>query len=120
MWRPLTVLATRLAVKSRPDEEGQHAGPDDGAAASLRVTSLGGVKVTVAFDNPPPRRYRIRVRGRLGPTMRSAFPALRARVSGGDTVLTGALPDRAALYGVLTQLEALGLELLEVRRLPPA
>jgi hypothetical protein len=28
--------------------------------------------------------------------------------------------DQAALYGVLVQLEALGLELIEVRRLPPA
>ena len=31
----------------------------------------------------------------------------------------GPLPDRVALYGVLAQIEALGLELLEVRRLPP-
>jgi hypothetical protein len=51
--------------------------------------------------------------------MRSAFPALRAQASGGDTVLAGPLPDRAALHGVLAQIEALGLELLEVRRLPP-
>jgi hypothetical protein len=28
-------------------------------------------------------------------------------------------PDQAALYGVLSEIEALGLELLEVRRLPP-
>ena len=33
------------------------------------------------------------------------------------TVLTGTLPDQAALYGALAQIEALGLELLEVRRL---
>jgi hypothetical protein len=65
-----------------------------------------------------PYRYRIRVRGRLGDTLRSAFPALQARANGGDTVLTGPLADRAALYGVLAQIEALGLELLEVRRLP--
>ena len=52
--------------------------------------------------------------------MRSAFPGLQAQACGGDTVLTGPLPDRAALYGVLAQIEALGLELLEVRRLPPA
>jgi hypothetical protein len=31
-------------------------------------------------------------------------------------VLTGPLADQAALYGLLAQLEALGLELLEVRR----
>jgi hypothetical protein len=63
--------------------------------------------------------YHIRVRGRLGQTMRSAFPALRARTDGGDTVLTGVLADQAALYGVLAEAEALGLELIEVRRLPP-
>ena len=55
------------------------------------------------------QRYQIRVRGRLGQTIRSAFPALRARPEGGDTVLTG----------VLAEAEALGLELIEVRRLPP-
>jgi hypothetical protein len=64
-------------------------------------------------------RYLIRVRGRLGETIRSAFPALQARVDGGDTVLTGVLADQAALYGVLAEAEALGLELIEVRRLPP-
>jgi hypothetical protein len=35
-------------------------------------------------------------------------------------VLTGPLPDRAALHGMLAELKALGLELLEVRRLPSA
>jgi hypothetical protein len=50
--------------------------------------------------------------------MRAAFPTLRAQAHGADTVLTGTLADQAALYGVLAQIEALGLELLEVRRLP--
>jgi hypothetical protein len=62
--------------------------------------------------------YQIRVRGRLGQTIRSAFPALRAQVDGGDTVLRGVLADQAAVYGVLAEAEALGLELIEVRRLP--
>lgn len=75
--------------------------------------------MTSARNNPPPHRYRIRIRGHLGQTIRCAFPALQARASGGDTVLTGPLADRAALYGVLAEIEALGLELLEVRRLPP-
>ena len=34
----------------------------------------------------------------------------------GETVLTGSLEDRSALFGVLAQIEALGLELLEVRQ----
>ena len=74
--------------------------------------------MTGARNDPSPYRYRIRVRGRLGETILVAFPALQARASGGDTVLTGPLPDRAALYGVLAEMEALGLELIEVRRLP--
>jgi hypothetical protein len=71
------------------------------------------------YRDPRPQHYKIRVGGRLGETIRSAFPALRARTQGDDTVLTGALADQAALYGVLAEIEALGLELIEVRRLPP-
>jgi hypothetical protein len=62
-------------------------------------------------------RYEIRVRGRLGEMMRAAFPALQAQSRGRDTVLTGPLPDQAALFGVLDQIEALGLELLDLSRL---
>ncbi len=64
-------------------------------------------------------QYEIRVRGHLGETMRTAFPELLARVDGTDTVLTGLLPDQAAVYGVLAAIESLGLELLEMRRMPP-
>jgi hypothetical protein len=39
----------------------------------------------------------------------------------GETVLTGWIEDRSALFGVIAQIEALGLELLELRELhPPA
>ena len=60
--------------------------------------------------------YEIRVRGVIGETLLAAFPGLRARAHEGETVLSGALPDQAALYGVIGQIEALGLELIEVRR----
>jgi hypothetical protein len=60
--------------------------------------------------------YEIRLRGRLGETLLGAFPGLHARAQGTETVLTGALSDQAALFGVLSDIEALGLELLEVRR----
>jgi hypothetical protein len=65
----------------------------------------------------PPARYEFRVRGHLGPTTLRAFPALRAQTQGRDTLLRGAVADQAALYGVLAQVEALGLELLELRRI---
>jgi hypothetical protein len=62
--------------------------------------------------------YQIRVRGHLGRTLQGAFPALHAQAEGADTVLTGLLADQAALFGLLAQIEALGLELLEVKRTP--
>jgi hypothetical protein len=68
--------------------------------------------------DPAPALYTIRIRGHLGATMLSAFPEMAGRRRGADTVLTGPL-DRSALYGVLAELEALGLELLEVRQIPP-
>ena len=71
-----------------------------------------------ATGDSEPRRYEIRVRGPIGPTMMQAFPTLAAASRGHDTLLRGSLPDPSALYGVIHQLEALGLELLEIRRLP--
>jgi hypothetical protein len=73
-----------------------------------------------AFDHavmdPTPTLYAIRIHGHLGATVLSAFPALTPQRQGADTVLTGLL-DRSALYGVLAEVEALGLDLVEVRRL---
>jgi hypothetical protein len=63
-----------------------------------------------------PALYMIRIHGHLGATMLSAFPALVPQRHGADTVLTGLL-DRSALYGVLAEVEALGLDLVEVRQL---
>jgi hypothetical protein len=63
-----------------------------------------------------PCQYMIRVNGHLGATVLSAFPAMAARRQGAQTVLTGLL-DQSALYGVLADIESLGLDLVEVRQL---
>jgi len=68
--------------------------------------------------DPAPTLYMIRINGHLGATVLSAFPALVSQQHGADTVLTGLL-DRSALYGVLAEIEALGLDLLELRKLTP-
>jgi hypothetical protein len=60
--------------------------------------------------------YEIRLRGMLSDTLLIAFPEFDPRAQGGDTVLVGALRDQAALHGALERVEALGLELLEIRR----
>jgi hypothetical protein len=63
----------------------------------------------------PPGLYLIRIRGQLGATALSAFPSMVSELGGGETVLTGVLEDRSAVFGVIAQIEALGLELLELR-----
>ena len=68
--------------------------------------------------DPAPARYMIRINGHLGATMLSAFPALAPQHHDVHTVLTGPL-DRSALYGVLAEVETLGLDLVEVRQLTP-
>jgi hypothetical protein len=65
-----------------------------------------------------PALYAIRINGHLGAMLLSAFPAMAPEQQGPATVLTGVL-DQSALYGVLAEIEALGLELLEVHQLPP-
>jgi hypothetical protein len=65
-----------------------------------------------------PAHYVIRVDGQLGAIALSAFPAMTPQQQGTHTVLTGWL-DQSALHGVLAEIEALGLVLLEVRQMEP-
>jgi hypothetical protein len=88
-----------------------------------RVARSGGCVVIrpcptlAAMDNDRmTTQYEIRVRGQLSDRLLSAFPEMYARMLDGETVLRGPLPDQSALHGVLARIEALGLELLEVRR----
>lgn len=64
------------------------------------------------------RHYEITVRGRLSASLIGAFDGLSASPTAGGTVIRGDIPDQAALFGVLERIEALGLELLEVRSVP--
>jgi hypothetical protein len=67
----------------------------------------------------PPGLYTIRIKGHLGATGLSAFPSMVSQLKDGETVLTGLLKDRSALFGVVQQIEGLGLELLELRLIQP-
>jgi hypothetical protein len=66
----------------------------------------------------PTARYEIHIRGRVGEELTAAFEGLAADVQPVETVLHGEIADQAALHGVLDRVQALGLELVEVRRLP--
>jgi hypothetical protein len=65
-------------------------------------------------------RYAVRVRGRRGDVVAVALQEGLEVVDDPErTVLRGPLPDQCALLGVLARAR-LGLELVEVRRLPQA
>jgi voltage-gated potassium channel len=62
--------------------------------------------------------YEIKVRGRVTPALLARFENMRSDVEPVETVLHGPLEDQAALHGVISLIQALGLELVEVRKLP--
>ena len=64
-------------------------------------------------------QYEIRIRGRVSEALLEDFGGLEQSTEKVETVLHGPVVDQAALHGLLQRIEALGLELVEVRRLPP-
>jgi hypothetical protein len=61
--------------------------------------------------------YEIRIKGRLSDSLSGAFEDFNAAVKPAETVMRGELRDQSELHGVLDQIQSLGLELIEVRRL---
>jgi hypothetical protein len=80
-------------------------------AATPAFKRAGGLTLT------SPHHYEIRVAGTLPPEALLDFEQLDAYVEPVGTMVHGVIPDQAALYGLLTRLEALGAQVLEVRRL---
>lgn len=79
------------------------------------MNHLPRAKVAVVLQ----KAFEIHVRGALTPETLEEFEFLTATFVPAETVLTGVVPDQSALYGVLNRLQSLGLELVEVRPLPP-
>lgn len=64
-------------------------------------------------------RYALRVRGRRDDVVAVALhEGMEVADEPVRTVLRGPLPDQSALLGLLSKARLLGLELVEVRRLP--
>ena len=64
--------------------------------------------------------YEIRIKGRLSLSVLAAFEGLTATVEPVETVLYGPIADQSSLPGLLDRIQSLGLELVEIRQLPPA
>ena len=66
-----------------------------------------------------PTIYHIRVKGHLDEALASWFDGLTvSNLEEGDALLSGPLPDQAALQGVLNRISNLGLALISVNTVP--
>ncbi|TPV94328.1 MAG: hypothetical protein B7733_15795 [Myxococcales bacterium FL481] len=64
------------------------------------------------------KHYELRIEGHFASRWRSVFCPFSAKAEdGGTTVLRGAVPDQAALFGLLRTLEGAGIVLLDLRQL---
>ena len=64
------------------------------------------------------KKYEFRIRGRLSEPLLERFDTLQPGMERVETILHGPIRDQAELHGVLERVQGLGLELIEVRRLP--
>ena len=62
--------------------------------------------------------YEIRIKGRIGDSVLVAFEGLTVTTEPVETVLHGPIPDQEALHELLIKIQSLGLEVVELRRLP--
>jgi hypothetical protein len=63
------------------------------------------------------RTYQVRIAGEVPVELLQDVCDLTITVELPETVLYGPLPDQSALFGLLTHLHGLGLQVIEVRRL---
>ena len=62
--------------------------------------------------------YEIRIKGRISDSLLSAFEGLAVTTEPVETIVYGPLADQEAVHRLLIKLESLGLEVIELRRLP--
>jgi hypothetical protein len=62
--------------------------------------------------------YEIRIKGRVGDSLLLAFEGLTVTTESVETILHGPIPDQHALHELLAKIQSLGLEVVELRRLP--
>ena len=64
--------------------------------------------------------YQVRIAGEVPAELLQEVCDLAVTVEPPETVLYGSLPDQSALFGLITHLHGLGLQVIEVRRLAEA
>jgi hypothetical protein len=68
-----------------------------------------------------PEYYELKIKGHLDPHWSDWFAGLKLTHLGGDeTLVSGSLPDQAALHGLLERIRDLNLTLISVTRSDPS
>jgi hypothetical protein len=62
--------------------------------------------------------YEIRIKGRVSRALLDSFEGMKSDLEPVETVLHGPVRDQSELHGLIDRIQALGLELIEVRKLP--
>ena len=62
--------------------------------------------------------YEIRVSGVIPESVLAEIEGVQVALEPVQTVIRGPVPDQAALHGIINRLQRLGLDLIEVRRVP--
>jgi hypothetical protein len=84
-----------------------------------RDTGMAG-KCTTHIDASQAMVYQIRIKGHLGSGWTDWFEGLTITLEdNGDTLLTGAVVDQAALHGLLKKVRDVGMPLLSVICIEP-
>lgn len=80
------------------------------------MSTIGSPKT----DPDHPMFYEVGIRGHLDAQWVNAFGDFVITLKdNGDTLLTGAVVDQAALYGLLKKLRDLGIPLISINRIEP-
>ena len=66
----------------------------------------------------PEVSYEIRIKGRVTRALLDSFAGMESQLEPVETVLHGPVRNQDELHQLITRVQALGLELVEVRRLP--
>ena len=78
----------------------------------MSTALTNGIMVTVKSEYIPERSS-------LSSRQFAFAYTVRIENQGGETILSGTLPDQSALHGILDKVRDLGLSIIAVRRLPP-
>jgi hypothetical protein len=63
----------------------------------------------------PPKVYELRFKGAASATLAAGFEGCEVQTEGDETTVRAVVPDQSALQGMLSQVHAFGLDLLELR-----